>query len=54
MLKRITVMLAEQYNVINFSFKQVNTGFEQVNTDFLILYVFSCKGELISNERHVY
>ena len=47
-------MLTEQCNVINFGFKQLNTGFEQVNTGFLILYFFSCKGELISNQRHVY
>ena len=45
-------MLIEQYCVItSFLFLYPCYEFEQVKSGWLILYVFSCKGESIWNER---
>ena len=61
LLKLITIMLIEQYCEISFPFlyftKEIIKSydeFEQVNSGWLILFVFSCKGESFWNERHVF
>ena len=46
-LKLITIMLIEQYCVISFRFLYRCDEFEQANSGWLILYVFSRKGESI-------